>query len=291
MSAARHRKPQRPSSGRSSAATRCRKRAPAVAALPAKPIIATAAALASSALIASSWPVAAHWMQRASHVAGTSQADAAGLAPAGAHHKPAPTPPSVMDTQASQAAVVVSMAITSRPGRHRKTASDSYRDPLRDVGGLNPERIDMGADFTGSGPVYALGDAVVTNAQDSEATGWPGGGWITYRLTDGPDAGLLVYLAEDVTPAVHAGQHVTSSTVVGTMFDGGDGIETGWAQPTGLSAESQLPKAGGIGGAGPFPTMIGLSFDELLQSVGVPAAPNRDDTAYGLLPPNYPAPR
>jgi hypothetical protein len=262
-----------------------------VSALPAKPIIATAAALAGSALIASAWPVAAHWMQRAPHVAGTSQADAVGLAPAGAHHEPAPTPPSVMDTHASQAAVVVSIAIARRPGRHRKTAPDSYRDPLRDVGGLNPERIDMGVDFTGSGPVYALGDAVVTNAQDSEATGWPGGGWITYRLTDGPDAGLLVYLAEDVTPTVHAGQHVTSSTVVGTMFDGGDGIETGWAQPTGLSAESQLPEAGGIGGAGPFPTMVGLNFDELLQSVGVPAAPNRDDTAYGLLPANYPTPR
>jgi hypothetical protein len=101
----------------------------------------------------------------------------------------------------------------------------------------------------------------------------------------------MVYVAEDVTPTVQAGQHVTSSTVVGTMFDGGDGIETGWAQPTGLSAESQLPEAGGIGGGGPFPTDVGLNFDELLESVGVPAAPNRDDTAYGVLPANYPAPR
>lgn len=288
---ARHRKPQRPSSGRSQASARGRKRSASGSGIPRKPAIAAAAALAGSALVASAWPVAVHWMERAPHAAEAGQADAAGLAPAGAHHKPAPKQLAEMDTKASQAAQVVSIAIASRPGRHRKTPPDSYRNPLRAVGGLNPERIDMGVDFTGSGPVYALGDGVVTNAQDGYQTGWPGGGWITYRLTNGPDAGLMVYVAEDVTPTVQAGQHVTSSTVVGTMFDGGDGIETGWAQPTGLSAESQLPEAGGIGGGGPFPTDVGLNFDELLESVGVPAAPNRDDTAYGVLPANYPAPR
>jgi hypothetical protein len=73
------------------------------------------------------------------------------------------------------------------------------------------------------------------------------------------------------------------------MFSGGDGIEFGWAQQSGLSAESQLPEAGSVGGNGPFPTRIGLSFEELLQSLGVPAAPNRYQAPYGLLPPDYPA--
>jgi hypothetical protein len=82
---------------------------------------------------------------------------------------------------------------------------------------------------------------------------------------------------------------VSPATVIGTMFDGGDGIETGWAQPTGLSAESQLPQAGAIGGLGPYPTRVGLDFEELLQSVGVPAAPNRNQPPYGLLPAGYPA--
>jgi len=174
---------------------------------------------------------------------------------------------------------IVSVAV-SRPGR------PYYVNPLRSVSGLVPERIDEGVDFGGSGPVYALGDAIVTNA--GENAGWPGGGWITYQLTDGPDQGLMVYLAEDVTPAVQTGQHVTPSTVIANMFDGGDGIETGWAQPTGVSAESELPEAGGVGGGGPFPTMVGLNFDQLLQVLGVPAAPNAGDTAYGLLPANYP---
>ena len=183
-----------------------------------------------------------------------------------------------LGAQVSQQPEIVSVGI----------AAPRYVNPLRGVSGLVPERIDMGADFSGSGPVYALGDAIITGATGDSA-GWPGGGWITYQLTDGPDAGLMVYLAEDVTPAVQVGQHVSPSTVIADMFDGGDGIEIGWARPDGLSAESQLPEAGGIGGYGPFPTMIGLNFDELLQSLGVPAAPNSTQPGYGLLPANYPA--
>jgi murein DD-endopeptidase MepM/ murein hydrolase activator NlpD len=177
-------------------------------------------------------------------------------------------------------AQVVSAAIASPRG--------VYRNPLRGVSGLVPERIDDGVDFAGIGPVYALGDAVVTNATGTDL-GWPGGGWITYRLTGGPASGLVVYVAEDITPAVTVGQRVSPSTVIGTMFDGSDGIETGWAQPTGLSAESELPQAGGIAGLGPFPTRIGVNFDELLQLLGVPAAPNRTQLAHGLLPAGYPA--
>ena len=168
------------------------------------------------------------------------------------------------------------------------SAGGSYRNPLRGVTGLVPERIDDGVDFAGSGPVYALGDGVVTGASGSNF-GWPGGGWITYRLTSGPGVGLMGYVAEDIIPAVAVGQHVSSATALGTMYNGGDGIETGWAQQTSLSAESELPEAGGIGGLGPFPTRIGLNFDELLQSLGVPAAPNRAQPAHGLLPAGYPA--
>ena len=163
-----------------------------------------------------------------------------------------------------------------------------YLNPLRDVTGLIPQRIDMGADFAGSGPIYALGDAVITGAT-GVSSGWPGGGWITYQLTSGPAAGLVVYVAEDVRPAVQVGQKVTSSTVIAAMFAGGAGIETGWAMPDGASAESQLPEAGGISGQGPFPTRVGVNFDELLTALGVTIAPNAGQAAFGLLPSNYPA--
>lgn len=172
--------------------------------------------------------------------------------------------------------------------RRHETAHAVYSNPLRDISGLTPERIDQGVDFGGAGPIYALGDAVITNATATNY-GWPGGGWITYQLTDGPARGLMVFVAEDVRPTVWVGQHVTSGTVIADMYDGGAGIETGWAMASGLTAESQLPEAGAISGAGPFPTNVGLNFEELLQSTGVPAASNRYDTPSGLLPSQYPA--
>ena len=178
-------------------------------------------------------------------------------------------------------------ASTPTPTPTPTATSDGYANPLRDVSGLIPERIDMGVDFGGSGPVYAIGNAVITNAQGNNG-GWPGGGWITYQLTSGPAKGLSVYVAEDVTPTVTVGQDVSSATVIANMYDGGAGIETGWAQPGGVSAESQLAVAGGISGGGPFPTEVGLNFDKLLESLGVPAGYGSTDAGYGVLPAGYP---
>jgi murein DD-endopeptidase MepM/ murein hydrolase activator NlpD len=161
-----------------------------------------------------------------------------------------------------------------------------YLNPLREVSGLVPERVDMGVDFSGSGPVYAIGAGVVTEAQGDNG-GWPGGGWITYELTDGPAVGEVVYFAEDVTPSVEVGQKVTPETVIGHMYEGSDGIETGWAMLDSASSESEMPEAGGIGGPGPFPTAIGMNFEYLLQALGVPAANNLGDPTSGLVPSRY----
>ena len=263
-----------------------------MSALQNKPARVAAAAVAGSALMISAWPAVGHWMAQAPHPAGRGQADALGLATAGARLGPAGRHAASAAERAGQQVEFVSIGIARSPGRHRRPGqapqrASGYLDPLRGVSGLIPERIDEGVDFFGSGPVYALGDAVITNA--TENSGWPGGGWITYQLTDGPDAGLMVYVAEDVTPAVQVGQHVSPSTVIANMFAGASGIETGWADPSGVGAESELPGAGGIGASGPFPTRVGVSFDELLQSLGVPAAPNSTQPAYGILPVGYPA--
>jgi murein DD-endopeptidase MepM/ murein hydrolase activator NlpD len=179
---------------------------------------------------------------------------------------------------------------TSRHTAKAQTAATAvYLNPLRKISGLMVERIDMGADFGGSGPVYAIGDGVITNAT-ADSPGWPGGGWITYQLTDGPAKGLMVYLAEDVTPSVQVGQHVTPNTVIANMYNGSAGIETGWAMSDGSSAESQLPEAGGISGNGPFPTAVGKNFAELLNALGVPLSPfNGSVSPYGVLPSSYPS--
>jgi murein DD-endopeptidase MepM/ murein hydrolase activator NlpD len=317
---ARHRKPDQRPSGRPSVAPqrsssgpsvarRHRKSSSIVSVLQNKPARAAAVAVAGSALLVAAWPTASHWIAELPHASGVGQADAFGLARAGAHrspaHQPAPTadvyasgqPAATLGEFVSQEPEIVSVAVASRPGRHRKPsqtgqpapATSGYLNPLRAVSGLVPERVDQGVDFAGTGPVYAIGDAVVTDAMGGNS-GWPGGGWVSYQLTDGPDAGLVVYVAEDVTPTVQAGQHVSSATVIANMYNGGDGIETGWAAAqTSLTAESQMPEAGGIGAGGPFPTMVGLSFDGLLQSLGVPASPGAGTSGYGTLPAGYPA--
>ena len=225
--------------------------------------------MATAVFVFSFWPAAPHWLARAYSQAWVYPASALGLQLAAS-----------LGEQARLQPKIVSVGVAVAP---------VYLNPLRSATALVPERIDQGVDFSGFGPVFALGDAVVTNAM-GDNYGWPGGGWITYQLTDGPDAGLMVYVAEDITPDVVVGQHVTPSTVVGTMFDGADGIEIGWAAANDLSAESSAPEAGGIGGFGPFPTRVGLNFDEVLVSLGVPAAPNDTEPASGLLPANYPVP-
>ena len=61
----------------------------------------------------------------------------------------------------------------------------TYANPLRGAVGLSPERIDQGVDYTGFGPIYAIGDGVVLNTVGG---GWPNGTFIAYQLTDGPRA-------------------------------------------------------------------------------------------------------
>jgi hypothetical protein len=259
-----------PSPARPGPASRHRKSPPAVPALRRRVALVVGVAVAALALVLSAWPAAAHWVARAPDMAWTDKADALGVQLAGSlavYGNPQP------------AMVSEGVAVVPR-----------YYNPLRSVSDLVLERIDMGVDFSGSGPVYALGYGVITSAT-GEAGGWPGGGWITYQLSNGADAGLTVYVAEDVVPTVLPGTQVTPSTVIGEMFEGPDGIETGWAQPAAGQSElteSEAPAAGGVGGAGPFPTAIGTNFDELLQSLGVPAAPNFGQPASGDVPANYP---
>ena len=263
---ARHRKPPRSSAAGPGGPRRRRKLAAIVSVFRHPVRIATVAVVGSAALVAA-WPAAAHWVARASDQAWVSQADVLGLQFA-----------SSLGLQVRLQPQVVSQGVAIAP---------IYLNPLRNVNGLVPERIDEGVDFSGTGPVYALGDGIVTSATGA-AGGWPGGGWITYQLTNGPGQGLIVYVAEDITPIVQVGERVTPSTVLGYMFEGADGIETGWAALNGL-AVSQLTEAAATGDAYSFPTAVGVNFDELLVSLGVPAAPNSGEIGSGILPANFPA--
>jgi len=91
-------------------------------------------------------------------------------------------------------------------------------------------RIDQGVDFTGAGPILAIGDARILA---TGAPGWPEGGGVLYRLLDGPEAGKVVFVYEGVQAAVRAGQEVSAGQQIASFVDGGS-IEIGFADENGV---------------------------------------------------------
>lgn len=137
-----------------------------------------------------------------------------------------------------------------------------YMNPFRSIVGLTPERIDQGVDYAGSGPIYALGNGVVLN---TTSAGWPPypGAYISYRLTDGPAAGLVVYSAENITPQVQIGQQVNVNTVIGILNNASPNSETGWGIASGAP---QALAAGTFNGNNS--TALGVNFNQLLVQLG-----------------------
>jgi hypothetical protein len=155
-----------------------------------------------------------------------------------------------------------------------------YNNPLRYVRSLQPSRIDQGVDYTGEGPVYAIGPAVVVQTAPNTAGGWPGGGFIAYRLTDGPDAGQYVYVAENVTPKVRVGDRVDWTTQIADMHGP---IETGWAAPP---PNLGLALAGVLGQfSGENPTPLGENFNRLMVTLGAPSGTGPGSKSPGSGPP------
>jgi hypothetical protein len=167
----------------------------------------------------------------------------------------------------------------------------AYANPLRAVNALQPGRIDMGVDYAGRGPLLALGKGRVTKASDHDSgppscwgrTCWPGGGIVVYRLLDGPFAGKYVYVAENITVRVRAGQTVRAGERIATLHNGSPYMETGWA--AGKGAET-LAIADGhqctCGDPGGWSSIEGRNFDRLLTVLGAPS---------GYLQPNPPRQR
>jgi murein DD-endopeptidase MepM/ murein hydrolase activator NlpD len=163
-----------------------------------------------------------------------------------------------------------------------KPATGSYENPVRGTSDLVSERIDQGVDYCGYGPIYAVGDGVVLSTVNY---GWPGNTFIVYRLTGGPASGLAVYVAEDLYPNVQIGETVTADTVIGQMYEGPNGIEMGWSDP---SADGNTMAADNGQFSGANSTAYGYNFSQLLQSVGAPGGVLQNDPATGYLPSGWP---
>lgn len=145
-----------------------------------------------------------------------------------------------------------------------------YANPFAGVQNLVPERVDMGVDFSGTGPVVAIGSGTITQTVNF---GWPNSTFICIHLDSGAYKGKYAYFAEDIQASVKTGQHVNAGDPIGTMFNGTSGIECGWAAPPGIGATMaaislQWNKTNS--------TAYGVSFNKFLMSLGVPSGQVHD---------------
>ena len=144
----------------------------------------------------------------------------------------------------------------------QKKQEQSYRNPYRDVVDLAWAGIDQGVDFSGAGPVYAIGPGRVTVVTTS--SGWPGGGAVAYTFLSGEKAGQSVYFVENIAPKVKPGQLVDSSVVIATMRNAYPYTESGWSHPGTVDPLAPLnpnPHS---------PKPQGAAFNEFLRSLGTP---------------------
>ena len=142
-----------------------------------------------------------------------------------------------------------------------------YCNPYRDLTSLVPERIDQGVDYGGAGPIYAMGPGTIDVFKNRNDTGWPGGTFMSYKLTAGPAAGKEIYLAEniDLTAGLQSGSFVYSGTALGTLVDASPDSESGWGVAgSGATAEYGCYTEGCM-------TPLGVNFNTLLVCLQAPS--------------------
>ena len=157
----------------------------------------------------------------------------------------------------------------------------AYVNPLRAVAGLRASRIDMGVDYSGSGPILAIGNAKVifarANVSGPEGC-WgrtcapPGSGMVVYRLLDGPFAGKFVYAVENITVSVKAGQMVRAGEGIAILHEGSPNLEIGWAAGRGAEtlAVQDRHQCTCVDPGG-WSSIEGRNFDQLLVWLGAPS--------------------
>ena len=161
---------------------------------------------------------------------------------------------------------------TAPPGTLPPPPANRYVNPLAQITNIQPKRIDQGVDYSGAGPLLALSSGTIRMTSES---GWPGGAFIALQLDSGLFAGQVVYYAENITPAVTVGQHVSAGDVVGTLHDAYPNLEIGWGgggrgggKLGDTLARSNGEPGGNIEG---MSAAVGVNFNGLLVFLGAPS--------------------
>jgi hypothetical protein len=156
-------------------------------------------------------------------------------------------------------------------------AGSGYQNPFVDA---VEGRIDMGVDFTGTGPIVAIGTARILQVG---APGWPNGGagpaeqGVLYKLLAGPEAGSIIYVYEGLTPTVRPGQLVLAGQQIATFYPGSS-IEIGFADAAGAPLSHNVYTEGMV-------TDWGKKMFSFLHTIGVPSKQHLSHQFSSLLNP------
>lgn len=156
------------------------------------------------------------------------------------------------------AALILFVLVPADRAHAQSVYSDPFAGDTYYVG-----RTDMGVDLclTPGEPIRAIGDGVVIGIDRNWFEGEP---YIWYELTNGPEAGRYVYVAEEITHLAHVGQTLRAGQTVARFAAKGTCIETGWGADDGWTL-AQVTTGYTEGEV----TDSGVSFAHFLISLGV----------------------
>jgi hypothetical protein len=110
--------------------------------------------------------------------------------------------------------------------------NDTYVDPLQFVAVW--ERTDQGVDaqMPVGAPILAPGSVKILAIEPNWYAGQP---LVYFELLDGPDAGRVQYVAEQITAIAPAGTTLQRGQPIARYASTGTGIEYGWSTPNGIT--------------------------------------------------------
>jgi len=139
----------------------------------------------------------------------------------------------------------------------------AYIDPLQYVN--HWERTDQGVDanMPVGAPILAPGMIKILAVEPDWYAGQP---LVYWELLDGPDAGKVQYVAEQITDIARPGSILRQGDAIARYAASGTGIEFGWSTPAGitLAVATTGYEEGQV-------TPAGLSIREWLNSLGANA--------------------
>lgn len=147
--------------------------------------------------------------------------------------------------------------------------SAGYINPLRYVTCCGHwERTDQGVDATMpvGAPIQAPGPVKILDIEPDWYAGQP---LIYFELLNGPDAGKVQYVAEEITQLARPGTYLQQGQTIARYNRSGTGIEYGWSTPSGITLA--VATTGYEEGE---ETPAGKSMRAWLNALGADAGPN-----------------